>query len=402
MAAIYARDNQLHGRGVNLAVISIVFTFVAICLVCSRLASRLTTGRKLHEDDYAIIASVVFSIGLGISNVVSVAHGAGKVSTSLPPEDLRMALQAFWAAQILYKFTITLTKTSICLLYLRIFTTKKFRQTVHIIMGYVILYSFASIIATIVQCTPLERIWDHAVPGTCINLTAFWYANASANIIGDFLILALPMPVVRSLQLPQRQRLGLVMPVSVCITSILRMTTLKTGSKAKDQIYGTLNSTIWTTIEANTAIICACLPMLKSPLTALFPRLFPRGSADDYSNGSNAARRRGATTQDRTSPPAAYDGWGRLESKKPSQRTRMSTMISTAPARKGSSLGSSSEDTFRTDSQDVPMGNISKTTHVDVQYGNERMEQPVLSPKSNEHARSISATHLVGEDFSFP
>lgn len=142
MAVIYARDNQLHGRGVNLAVISIVFTFVAVCLVASRLASRITTGRKLHEDDYAIIASVVrlvpeqspsrldvpvdcdladpmpqvFSIGLGISNVVSeysssiptcllsrpvhrteqcigVAHGAGKVSTSLPPEDVRVALQ---------------------------------------------------------------------------------------------------------------------------------------------------------------------------------------------------------------------------------------------------------------------------------------------------------------------
>ena len=59
MPALYARDNQLHDRGVNLAVISIVFTFVAVCLVASRLASRLTTGRKLHEDDYAIIASVV-------------------------------------------------------------------------------------------------------------------------------------------------------------------------------------------------------------------------------------------------------------------------------------------------------------------------------------------------------
>ena len=59
MLVIYARDNQLHGRGVNLAVISVVFTFVAVCLVASRLASRLTTGRKLHEDDYAIIVSVV-------------------------------------------------------------------------------------------------------------------------------------------------------------------------------------------------------------------------------------------------------------------------------------------------------------------------------------------------------
>lgn len=80
----------------------------------------------------------------------------------------------------------------------------------------------------------------------------------------------------------------------------------------------------------------------------------------------------------------------------------MSTIISKAPARKGSSLDSSSEDTFRTDSQDVPMGNISKTTHVDVQYGNDGMEHPAISPKNKEHARSISATHLVGEDFSFP
>ena len=80
----------------------------------------------------------------------------------------------------------------------------------------------------------------------------------------------------------------------------------------------------------------------------------------------------------------------------------MSTIVSKPPARKGSSLGSSSEDTFRTDSQDVPMGNISKTTHVDVQYATDRTEHPAMSPIGKEHARSLSATHLVGEDFSFP
>ena len=84
------------------------------------------------------------------------------------------------------------------------------------------------------------------------------------------------------------------------------MTTLEHGSKAKDQIYGTLNSTIWTTIEANTAIICACLPMLKSPLAALFPRLFPRGSAEDYSSGSNPTRRRGTLIHEYT-PPNEHD-----------------------------------------------------------------------------------------------
>ena len=87
----------------------------------------------------------------------------------------------------------------------------------------------------------------------------------------------------------------------------------------------------------------------------------------------------------------------------------MSTLVSSkVPARKGSSLGSSSEDTFPPDSQDVPMGNISKTTHVDVQYGGNsdgRMEShhpAMMSPKTHLHTKSLSATHLVGDDLSFP
>ena len=112
----------------------------------------------------------------------------------------------------MYKFTINLTKTSICLLYLRIFTTLKwFRMTVHVVMGCVIVYAVASIFATIFQCSPISRVWDRSVQGSCINLTRFWYANAGANIFGDFIILLLPMPVVKKLQLPARQRWGLAL-----------------------------------------------------------------------------------------------------------------------------------------------------------------------------------------------
>ena len=111
----------------------------------------------------------------------------------------------------------------------------------------------------------------------------------------------------------------------------------------------------------------------------------------------------GTVSRERNTPPDAYDGWGRLESKKQSQRTRISTLASKVPARKDSSLGSSSEDTFRPDSQDVPMGNISKTTHVDVRYGNDGMGHPAtINPQVKDAPRTLSATHLVGEDFSFP
>lgn len=78
-------------------------------------------------------------------------------------------------------------------------------------MAYVLLYAFASVIATIVQCLPIERIWNKKITGSCIDLTAFWYANAAANIIGDIAIFILPMPVIRSLNLPRREKFGLTM-----------------------------------------------------------------------------------------------------------------------------------------------------------------------------------------------
>ena len=59
MAVLEARNVGFHGRGINLAIISIVFLSVAFILVAARVTSRVTTGRKLGRDDYAIMASVV-------------------------------------------------------------------------------------------------------------------------------------------------------------------------------------------------------------------------------------------------------------------------------------------------------------------------------------------------------
>ena len=173
------------------------------------------------------------------------------------------------------------------------------------------------------------------------------------------------------------------------------MTTLDTSSRASDQTFGVLNSTIWTTVECNTGIICACLPMLKKPLTLLFPRIFPRASNYAQYRGSNSPSRRTYI-----SPPAANNGWyGTRVNKQPSMAI-LSGSTATAnggPGRK--SINASSDNTFGMDYQDLPMGHITKTTCVNVQYADERC-LPALSRNSKEHTRSVS--NLVGQDFSFP
>ncbi|KAL9035102.1 MAG: hypothetical protein Q9214_006742, partial [Letrouitia sp. 1 TL-2023] len=219
----------------------------------------------------------IFSISLCVVNCLSVYYGIGKHITTLELN------QNFWICQIVYKFSINLTKLSILLLYLRIFVGRTFKRFACGVMIYVVTYGFASIAATIFQCQPVRRAFDHTIPGHCLDVTAFWYSNASANVLGDLMIFALPWPLIYRLQLPPREKYILCLifglGIFVITTSILRMTTLKVSSKAMDATYGTMVSTLWTTVETNTAIVCACLPTLKAPLAKWFPRLFSRSTA---------------------------------------------------------------------------------------------------------------------------
>jgi hypothetical protein len=185
----------------------------------------------------------------------------------------------FYLDQIFYKFTINLTKLSVLFLYLSIFSQRWFRITCYASVAVVGGYAVSCIFATIFQCTPVNYVFNKKLQGHCINITAFWYANAIYNIVTDFVILASVPGVVWSLSLSTRQRIGLTLVfglgVFVFATSILRFTTLDPASKAHDTTFGTLKSTMWTTIEASTAVVCACLPMIRTPIQRLFPRIFP-------------------------------------------------------------------------------------------------------------------------------
>ncbi|KAL9125991.1 MAG: hypothetical protein Q9217_004886 [Psora testacea] len=384
-----------YGRGLNLLIITIVFPATAVLLVISRLAARGHIGNRLVLSDYAIILSTVNFLAI-VRMLLS-----GKLADSL---------RAFWASQIIYKVTINLTKASICLLYLQIFPGNTFRRVTYLVMTFVLLYAIASIIATIVQCNPISYAWDRRRPGTCINLTAFWYANAAANILGDCIILILPIPSTMALAIPQRQKHGLILVFTlgafVCVTSILRMTTLKSGSRAHDVTYGTLNSTIWTAIEANTGIMCACLPMLKAPLMAMFPRLFRQSSYGTREPSGPPHSHR--LPSDATSPHSPHfsiplsPGFGKYNESNDHFQPAVQTHISTGT--EGKSAGSSDcsgDDTFGTTGHGVPLGYIAKTTNVDARSDIIYPGSPRSKRSGKDHVQTPSEGPLVDRNPKF-
>jgi hypothetical protein len=85
-----------------------------------------------------------------------------------------------------------------------------YRRAIFCLLGLVGTFAFATCVAGIFQCTPVDRAWHKTKPGSCYNLVDAWYANAVFSIITDILILLLPMYMVYKLQKAMREKLLLV------------------------------------------------------------------------------------------------------------------------------------------------------------------------------------------------
>jgi hypothetical protein len=247
---------------------------------------------------------------LSVSIQLAVEHGYGMHKADLTKDEQEEALKWFFIAQTPYKVTVCLYKISVILLYLRIFVTKTFRIAAFVVLSIVVGYSLGGIGATIFQCVPIRGAWVKNSGATCINSDQFWVAYAVLNILTDVLVLALPVGPIMNLHLRWRERFliwGVFMlgalyvgrcwtcpflsfrfasrrraneaffspPHSVTVSSILRVASVQNSLKnIQDQTYNFIPRGIWTLVEANLGIISACLPVLKPPLSALFPRLF--------------------------------------------------------------------------------------------------------------------------------
>lgn len=95
--------------------------------------------------------------------------------------------------------------------------------------------------------------------------------------------------------------LVLTLPVSVLPHNLSELLLLR---HLRDTSTDDIASSVWTMLEENVAITCACLPMMWKPLARLFPSFFSLDSgADSYgSSGARSSELR-ATTQSRSNWP---------------------------------------------------------------------------------------------------
>lgn len=55
-------------------------------------------------------------------------------------------------------------------------------------------------------CYPVEKQWDTTIPGRCIDYGAITLGIGIINVIIDFILLGLPLPILWNLQMSTRRK----------------------------------------------------------------------------------------------------------------------------------------------------------------------------------------------------
>ncbi|KAK3718219.1 hypothetical protein LTR37_005334 [Vermiconidia calcicola] len=260
-----------HASGSAVVGVTVSFTIIAFVATMLRLYTQVHVVRKQALTIYA--------------------------SQQLCPNDKTQSSIWFWASVWIYYLALCFVKLSILLQYLRVFPQDKFRTACYVLMAVIVAYSCGTVFSAVFACTPVAYFWDRSLDGSCVNQTAVWFANASINIVTDICTAILPLPVLKSLPIPTKQRYALMVVFSLggftCIVSILRLQSIYVVSQTKDITWNNPLAAIWSSTEVNVGIICSCLPTLKGCVKQIFPALFSSEHSGYRSNrrttGNSAA-----------------------------------------------------------------------------------------------------------------
>lgn len=126
------------------------------------------------------------------------------------------------------------------------------------------------------NCDPIRAAWDITITtGKCIETRAIYLGGSVPNVFLDVFIVVIPLPYVWKLHAALGQRLLLAgmfaLGIFICIVSLVRLIIFLQIpiTTAGDVTYNFREIIVWSIVEVNIGLTCACLPSLKPALTML-------------------------------------------------------------------------------------------------------------------------------------
>ncbi|KAF6827198.1 hypothetical protein CMUS01_09113 [Colletotrichum musicola] len=268
--------------------LGIVISFLILTLLCAllRLWCRLFIVKAAGWDDFFVVL-VMISISIGsIGTCVATDLGLGEHFMRLPFEELVRWLRVFYICNATLPMSTTFIKVAILLQYLRTFekgTTCRRLSIAALIVTT--MWGVAFVFLATVPCIPVRSYWDWRVESVARwgfgsqvaeELIRTYESHATSNMILDFIIFAIPLPLYFNTEANKKSRksvLGLFLLGSVVL--MLAAWRLVALVRSRAGTYPTFDPTwyaplpmLLSILEIDVAAICASLPVFWPVLSS--------------------------------------------------------------------------------------------------------------------------------------
>ena len=295
--------------------------------VAARVYCRSFIVRRLSWDDYFIVLAWFLAFGLSFTINYGTRKGLGRHDADILDGDRGALRRCEYVFSILYNPALMAAKTSILIFYLRLSknTQKVLRMASWAVLVVVNIAGTVLTLLNIFQCRPVEAAFNQAERdqgAKCIPLLTEFICSAPVNIVTDLAILALPIPVLTSMRLPSKQKTILVITfalgIFVTVVDVIRIYYLQqaitnvptAASSDPNSIFGDSSefswnaslSLMWSAVEVNVGITCACIPTLKPLIIKILPAMItdPDGTRTETFDVDKMAKHASMQSANRT------------------------------------------------------------------------------------------------------
>ncbi|WYZ35502.1 hypothetical protein EsH8_X_000149 [Colletotrichum jinshuiense] len=285
------------GIVISVSVLSTLFA-------AARLFVRGKILRKVHLDDYLIVASVICGWTNVGTAIAAVARGNGRHFEFLTQDQKSGAILWTIAGFPAGVMSFGLPKIAVVALLTRILNPSKWHAMFLWSMSIFCLFNLIGcVVILFAQCQPSHSQWDFSiVERTCWDkwiLVYFAIYSGAFCAFVDLYLAIYPAVVLARLQMSTRKKAALSVALGIgsisSVVAIYKCTRLPSLASS-DFSYDTSDLIIWTIVEGSTMIIAACIPILQ-PLGELMfgKRIFSSGGGrytyENYGSGPSGQMR---------------------------------------------------------------------------------------------------------------
>ncbi|KAL8291200.1 hypothetical protein RB597_005481 [Gaeumannomyces tritici] len=253
--------------------VAVAFAVITFVVVGLRLYARIFLVQHVGIDDYLIVVASLLSWAFIAATIRSAelglgGHYADVMARGVP--NFVAYLRTVWLSSVFYNACLGFIKTSVLALYMRLGDRRRCGRCRPSWRASSPARPRPTCWSASCSARPIRAAYDITIPATqkrrCIDINAFYLANAIVNILTDAPTYALPIPLVLRLQVP------LARSAVICITFTPAMLA------SADPTWDIAQPMYWSVIETNVGILASSIPSTKVIAKRFFPRLLGSSS----------------------------------------------------------------------------------------------------------------------------